>query len=524
MQQQYPTESEIGRTQDQAFPSLQPTDSAREASGTPDAPHVPVAPGIPASGVSRAKISTPSLATALQTTTLSPQKKQRIIIPGAAKHASKKAQTTFSTRSLGRRRRASMVLAILLLLFGTALISFAPLGSGQGSFTLFARVSSWGQSQQPNWSVQAQVAHTAVATPNATSYAPVAKTGANLHASTTANGPYRVQGNKILDANGNQYLIHGIGRDDLEYNCQGDGYFDAAHLALMGAGTNGPNAVYWYANTVRLPLSEGFWLRGSPGTSCTAASYQALVKSVVGSLTAHNMNVMIDLHWTDAGGHSLGGGGPWAMPDADSVTFWTQVATIYKTYSNVMFEVYNEPHPSAGTWSCWLKGCAVSNDQGYSSDCGCQKTFSYTAVGMQALVNAVRGAGANNLAIVGGMNWGFDLSGVPQYTVTGGNVVYDTHPYSYSDKLSNTWDTAFGNISNTYAVVSAESGEYDCGVNFMTQLLNYLDAHQIGWSAWAWVSQGAVCTYPQLVVDYNGTPAPQMGVLIYQRLRSYANH
>jgi hypothetical protein len=143
---------------------------------------------------------------------------------------------------------------------------------------------------------------------------------------------------------------------------------------------------------------------------------------------------------------------------------------------------------------------------------------------MQALVNAVRGAGANNLAIVGGMNWGFDLSGVPQYTVTGGNVVYDTHPYSYSDKLSNTWDAAFGNISNTYAVVSAESGEYDCGVNFMTQLLNYLDAHQIGWAAWSWVSQGAVCTYPQLVVDYNGTPAPQMGVLIYQRLRSYANH
>ena len=167
----------------------------------------------------------------------------------------------------------------------------------------------------------------------ATSTVAVAQTGANLHFSTTANGPYTVSGNKILDKNSNQYLIHGVGRDDLEYDCQGDGYFDSAHLAFMGAGTNGPNAVYWYANTVRLPLSEGFWLHGSAGTPCTAASYQALVKSVVNSLTTDNMNVMLDLQWTDAGGQSGKGGGPWAMPDADSVTFWTQVAGIYKTYS-----------------------------------------------------------------------------------------------------------------------------------------------------------------------------------------------
>ena len=142
---------------------------------------------------------------------------------------------------------------------------------------------------------------------------------------------------------------------------------------------------------------------------------------------------------------------------------------------------------------------------------------------MQKLVTAIRDAGANNLVIVGGMNWGFDLSGVPTHTITGINVVYDTHPYPYSDKMPSIWDAAFGNVSNTYAVVSAESGEYDCGVSFMTQLLNYLDAHSIGWTAWAWTSEGAFCSYPQLVVDYNGSPAQHMGFLIYQRLRSYAN-
>ena len=42
-----------------------------------------------------------------------------------------------------------------------------------------------------------------------------------------ARGPYRVQGNAILGADGNRYLFHGVGRDSLEYSCWGDGHFDA---------------------------------------------------------------------------------------------------------------------------------------------------------------------------------------------------------------------------------------------------------------------------------------------------------
>src|SRR5437016_3397488 len=139
----------------------------------------------------------------------------------------------------------------------------------------------------------------------------------------------------------------------------------------MGSGTNTATETYWGANTVRLPLSEGFWLNGAPGFPCTAAQYQALVKQTVDTLTALKLNVILDLQWTDADGQSLQGGGPWAMPDADSVTFWQQVAPIYKDYSNVLFEVYNEPHPAQ--WSCWTSPCQMSNDSGYSDDCKCVK-------------------------------------------------------------------------------------------------------------------------------------------------------
>ena len=103
---------------------------------------------------------------------------------------------------------------------------------------------------------------------------------------TSAKGPYKVQGNAILGADGTRYIFHGVGRDGLEFSCTGDSFMDAAHLAFMGPGTSGPAGTYWWANTVRLPLSEGFWLRGYSAQFCSAVQYQALVKQIVNTLTA----------------------------------------------------------------------------------------------------------------------------------------------------------------------------------------------------------------------------------------------
>lgn len=333
-----------------------------------------------------------------------------------------------------------------------------------------------------------------------------------------ADGPYTVQGNAIIGADGKRYLFHGVGRDSLEYNCWGDGHFDAQELAYMGSGSGKYAVTYWGANTARLPLSEGIWLNGQSSEGCSAAQYQALINSTVNALTALKLNVMLDLQWSDAGGQSLQAGGPWAVPDADSVTFWQQVATIYKSYPNVLFELFNEPHP--GTWACWLSAC-LTTDTSYSQDCNCNKTITYNSVGMQALVTAVRGTGATNLVIVAGMDWGYDLSQIAKYPIQGTNVIYDTHPYPYGEKQPNTWDAAFGTISKTYPVISAESGQYDCGTSFMSQLLAYFDAHQMSWVGWAWVMQGSQCGYPLLIRDYRGTPTAGMGQLIYQHLQSY---
>ena len=345
-------------------------------------------------------------------------------------------------------------------------------------------------------------------------------TKSRIPGNAQSNGPYKVQGNVILGVDGKRYLFHGIGRDSLEYSCWGDGHFNAQELSYLGWGTNTKTVTYWGVNTVRLPLSEDIWLHGQSSEYCKSSQYQTLIKQTVDTLTALKLNVVLDLHWADAGGKSFQGGGPWSMPDADSVKFWQQVASIYKNYSNVLFELYNEPHPPS--WSCWLSACTIT-DNTYSNDCRCTKRLTFFSVGMQALVDAVRKTGATNLVLVAGMDWGFDLSQIAKYPIKGSNIVYDTHLYPYANKQPNVWDAAFGTISKKYAVISAESGEYDCGTSYMSKLLSYFDAHQIGWISWAWVVAGSPCGYPQLVQNYRGTPTNGMGQLIYRWLRSYVN-
>ena len=378
--------------------------------------------------------------------------------------------------------------------------------------------------------------------------------GSVAHASSSlpyhqyANGPYKVQGNTVVGLDGKPYFFHGMGRDSMEFYCPGNpGLFNTQHLALMGSPiANGlTGGIYWYGNTVRLPLAESFWLNGFAAQNCTAAQYQTTVKQIVDAITALHLNVIIDLQWSDAGGQSKGGGAGWQLPDNDSVKFWQQVASIYKGYSNVLFELFNEPHPAGSNvpnqniWACWQKGCKVTSDSSYETWCQCTENFSYQAVGIQTLVNTVRGAGANNLVLVAGTNWGYDLSQLGQNSITGANIVYDTHPYPYAGKNTpQLWDADFGYLTSTVPVLSAEFGEYShvnpidqttpCDSSFVSQVISYFDAHMMGWIAWAWYNISSTsaggCGYPQLILNFDtGQPSLNMGAYIYQQLLNYAN-
>ena len=259
---------------------------------------------------------------------------------------------------------------------------------------------------------------------------------------------------------------------------------------------------------MRIALNQDFWLPGSP---LSDPNYPALVDDAIPWAEMAGMDVFLDLHWSDRG--VLGSCPPSAgcqqlMPDANSLTFWSQVAARYQNDGRVAFELYNEPHDVR--WDVWRNGGPTF--QGWQ------------AVGMQQLYDAVRATGAQNLVVIGGLDWAYDLSGVPANRITGYNIVYATHPYTSTDgtlRPPSDWDRAFGSLTRTDPVVATEFGVLNdtaCTTDYDSQLIQYADAHFAGWTAWAWYPGG--CTFPAIVNDWAGTPSAT-GAVVQTALLGY---
>ena len=92
------------------------------------------------------------------------------------------------------------------------------------------------------------------------------------------------------------------------------------------------------------------------------------------------------------------------MPDRDHATdFWKDVATtLHDTAASVVFDPFNEPWPddnqdSEAAWTCWRDGGTCAG-------------VTFQVAGMQELVTAIRGTGAKNLILLGGVRWAAMLS------------------------------------------------------------------------------------------------------------------
>jgi len=313
--------------------------------------------------------------------------------------------------------------------------------------------------------------------------------------SKVAPGGYYTHGATVCDASGTAHLFHGLDRPSLEWDAAGewnDGEgIPRSDFSAMAA---------WHANVVRIALNQDFWLSGA---TLYAPDYQDTVDRAIKDAEAAGLDVILDLHWSDRGdltasiaGQGQGKAGhadQQQMADVNSQQFWREVASKYKGDGHVLFELYNEPHDIS--WSTWLSGGAV---------------LGYQVVGMQELYDTVRSAGADNIVIAGGINWAFDLAGVAATPIQGYNVMYATHPY-YPQDSQLQWDQKFGYLAaqDIAPVIITEFGDHTdaCTGDWNTQLIQYADARQVSWTAWAWWPAG--CSFPALISDWNYTPTVQ---------------
>jgi hypothetical protein len=375
-----------------------------------------------------------------------------------------------------------------------------------GGATLTFTPANYATAQNVTVSADAASTGSATFTVSATGYPAVTVT-----ATETSSGggggaapQLHVSGNKLLNAAGQQVILRGVNRSGTEYACvQGNGIFDGeVDQAAVSAMKS------WGANAVRVPLNEACWNAESYVTAADAGTnYINAIKSYVSLLNANGLVAILDLHWTDGTytGPSAGCSSAQAtcqkpMPDAaQAIPFWSSVAATFKGNDAVIFDLFNEPYASradnnnsAEGWQCWATGSPCTG-------------ISYPVAGMQQMINAVRGAGANNVLMLGGEEYSNDLTGWLQNEPTDPdhNLVASWHSYNFNTCSSQScWTSQVGPVIAQVPVVAGEIGENDCAGSYINPLTTWLDSQNTSYLAWAWNADFNCSSGPGLVTDY----------------------
>ncbi|MET7896686.1 cellulase family glycosylhydrolase [Streptomyces mirabilis] len=337
---------------------------------------------------------------------------------------------------------------------------------------------------------------------------------------TTGTAPeLHVSGNKLVDADGTTRRLLGVNRSGGEFMCvQGYGIFDGpVDDASVKAIAD------WKANTVRIPLNEECWLGLSNiKPEYAGAHYISAVKDLVAKVEAHGMTPLVELHWNygQYTGNSAGCSDVHAtcqkpMPDAQyGPAFWSSVASTFKDDQAVAFDLFNEPYPDRATsttaqaWACWKDG-------------GTCPGIGYEVAGMQDLVDAVRGTGARNLILAGGLAYSNDLSQWLTYRPSDptGNLVAAFHTYNFNTCASEScWNSTLAPVAAKVPLVAGEIGENTCSHGFVDTAMKWFDDRGLSYLGWTWNTWDC-SSGPSLISDYDGTPT-SYGVGLRDHLRA----
>jgi hypothetical protein len=353
-------------------------------------------------------------------------------------------------------------------------------------------------------------------TATASGYTSATVTATENTVSTTSAPQLHVSGNKLVDANGNTVVLHGVDRSGTEYSCvQGNGIFDGPNdqASLTAMKSWGPAGV---VNAVRVPLNEACWNAESYVTAADAGTnYINAIKAYVSLLNSNGMVAILDLHWTDGSYTGPSAGSCTSaqvaeafcqkpMPDAaQAIPFWTSVANTFKGNDAVIFDLFNEPfasradnNNSAEGWQCWETGSPCTG-------------ISYPVAGMQQMINAVRGTGANNVIMLGGEEYANDLTSwlANEPTDPDHNLAASFHSYNFNACVTQScWTSQVAPVAAQVPVIAGEIGENDCAGSYITPLTTWMESEGISFLAWAWNADFACSSGPGLITDYTGTP------------------
>ena len=315
-----------------------------------------------------------------------------------------------------------------------------------------------------------------------------------------------VSGTKLVDAGGTAHRLLGVNRSGGEFMCvQGYGIWDgpvddAAIKAIAD----------WKADAIRIPLNEECWLGlSNVKPEYAGANYINAVKDLVTRVESYGLTPILELHWSygQYTGNSSGCSDVHAtcqkpMPDAQySPSFWSSVAGAFKDDQAAVFDLFNEPYPDRATsttaqaWQCWRDG-------------GTCPGIGYEVAGMQDLVDSIRGAGAENVIMIGGLAYSNDLSQWLTYKPTdpAGNLVAAYHGYNFNTCADEScWNSTLAPVAAQVPLVAGEIGENTCSHAFVDRVMKWFDDRGLSYLGWTWNTWDC-SSGPSLISDYSGTP------------------
>ena len=151
------------------------------------------------------------------------------------------------------------------------------------------------------------------------------------------NAAVHVSGHQLVDATGKSVELIGVDASGTEDACiDGKGFswgpMDSAEARSIAL---------WHANSVRVPLNEDCWL-GINGVDpkYSGNNYRTQIKRWVSTLNAAGLVAILDLQWSAPA--NVLARSQWPMADADhSVTFWSEVASAFRSDRGVIFDLFS---------------------------------------------------------------------------------------------------------------------------------------------------------------------------------------
>lgn len=321
--------------------------------------------------------------------------------------------------------------------------------------------------------------------------------------------PLSIRGNTFIK-DGQPFILTGVCVDGLQWSLTGEG---SGYRALKAIEE-------WKANAIRLPFIETSWngttAEGKPNPKQTdgGAAYRAKIDAIITAAANRGVYVILDLHRFRA-------------IHQDHVDAWKKIAETYRDHPAVLFEIFNEPHGIS--WEVWRDGGLVPLKKGMSDEDNflpesekVARGLAFHSPGMQAAVDAIRGTGATNVIIAGGVNYAGDLSGIADgfaLTERGGNgIAYAWHQYWWH----RGWAKTVLPVIDTHAVVVTECGasldkmtfinprDFAEPLGWSENFLGFLQEHRLSYTAFSFHPKCG----PPAISDMEGTPTPAWGAFV----------